>query len=220
MVVGQFGTGVWVKDKQSFINITEMLPDMSIQNIHIYTFDNALHLTEIRGAKKGIYQGGNDWQLAQSTQTLFLPDHAGVQVKTVPSFTWKTSISPEILAVLLVSPDKMSVIALYEYISHLKENKQKTSKHEIAFWNKLLYPFVCISMMIIALPFSLGQRRGTNIGLKLCIGILIGLSFYLFSEVSAYLGQLYAWHPLIVVFLPPFIFLGISGYVLWQQEKR
>jgi lipopolysaccharide export system permease protein len=220
MVVGQFSSGVWVKDKQSFINIKKMLPDLTLQSIRIYTFDQKLRLTEIREAQQGVYQHDNNWLLEQSVQTIFLPDHLGVEVKTLPSFIWKTPISPQMLSVLLVSPDKMSAIALYKYTKHLKDNKQKTLSYEIAFWNKLFYPFVCIAMIIIALPFSLGQQRSMNIGFKLFIGIIIGLSFYFFSKVMAYVGQLYAWHPLFVVFLPLFIFLGTSLYLLKRQERR
>lgn len=220
MVVGQFSSGVWVKDKQSFINIKKMLPDLTLQNIRIYTFDQALHLTEIREARQGLYQKDNIWLLEHSMQTVFLPNHAGVQVQTVPSFLWKTPISPQMLAVLLVSPDKMSAVALYKYIGHLKENKQKTSLYEIAFWNKLFYPFICVAMIIIALPFSFGQQRSMNIGFKLFIGIIIGLGFYFFSKVSAYLGQLCEWPPLFAVLLPLMVFLGMSLYLLWRQEKR
>jgi lipopolysaccharide export system permease protein len=220
MVVGQFSSGVWVKDKQSFINIKKMLPDLTLQSIRIYTFDQKLHLTEIREAQQGLYQGGNNWLLEQNIQTVFLPNHKGVEVQTLPSFIWKTPISPQMLAVLLVSPDKMSAVALYKYIQHLQENRQKTLSYEIAFWNKLFYPLICVAMIIIALPFSFGQQRSMNIGVKLFIGIIIGLGFYFFSKVIAYLGQLYGWYPLFVVILPLSIFLGISGYLLWRQEKR
>jgi lipopolysaccharide export system permease protein len=220
MVVSQFRSGVWVKDGASFINIAEMMPDLTLHKIRIFTFSSDMKLVETREAQTGKFIGQGQWQLDNGHVTQFLPNNTGVKVIPAPQYRWTTSVSPSMLVVLLVSADQMSATALYQYIDHLRENKQKTSTYEIAFWNKLFYPLICLSMIIVALPFSMGQRRSSNIGVKLFIGIMIGLGFYFFSKVMGHLGQLYEMPPVLVVIIPPLLFLGASGYLLWRQERR
>ena len=43
-------------------------------------------------------------------------------------------LNPDMLSVLLVVPEQMSVWNLYFYMQHLRDNKQKTSRFEIALW--------------------------------------------------------------------------------------
>lgn len=220
MIVGQFESGLWVKDQQTIVNIRSMLPDMTLQGVRIYTFSPSLLLTEIREAQQAIYERKNHWVLTNVIQTTFLPEEKGIKVMTPSQVIWETNISPETLAVLLISPDKMSILSLYHYIAYLKANKQKTNQYEIALWNKLLYPFTSLAMMVIALPFSFQYGRRGNVGVKMFIGVILGLGFYFISKLTAYFGQLYLWPTLLTAFLPLIIFLSMSIYLLKRQEKR
>ena len=44
----------------------------------------------------------------------------------------------------------MSVLNLAAYIDHLRDNRQKTTRFEIALWQKALYPAAAIVMMLLA----------------------------------------------------------------------
>jgi lipopolysaccharide export system permease protein len=41
-------------------------------------------------------------------------------------------LTPDILSVLLVAPEKMSARTLWRYVAHLKENNQKATRYELA----------------------------------------------------------------------------------------
>ena len=73
-------------------------------------------------------------------------------------------LTPDILSVLKIVPERMSAVNLRAYIEHLRDNRQKTTRYEIAFWSKLLYPLAAIVMMVLAIPFALAVgargRRG------------------------------------------------------------
>ena len=97
--------------------------------------------------------GGSDrWLLRDVTRTLFLQDRT--EAVRIAETDWHSVLNPAILNVLMVVPERMSVGDLYTYIGHLRENGQATSRHEIAFYSKLVYPLAVIVMMILALPFA------------------------------------------------------------------
>ncbi|WP_035058886.1 LPS export ABC transporter permease LptG [Andreprevotia chitinilytica] len=220
MLVGEFRSGVWVKDGKQIINISEMLPDLTILGIRIYEFGDGLTLTRMLEGDEGSYIDEGNWQLRGARETRFAAQDGGVKVQAMPQTTWQTQVSPEMLAVLLVEPAQMSARALYSYIDHLSSNRQKTSRYELALWGKLFYPLACISMLVIALPFSQTQRRSSGTGLKLFAGIIVGLSFHFLNRIVIYLGELKNWPPPLVVSIPTVLFMLVALVMLWRQEKR
>ncbi|UXY15143.1 LPS export ABC transporter permease LptG [Chitiniphilus purpureus] len=220
LLVGEFRSGVWVKDDRQIVNIGEMLPDLTIRGIRIYELGQGLVLTRILEGGEGQYQDNGRWQLAPARETRFGKDMQGVQVVNPTSLEWKTAITPEMLAVLLVEPAQMSARSLFRYIDHLARNKQQTSRYELALWGKLFYPLACLSMMVIALPFAQAQRRAANVGARLFVGILAGLAFHFLNRVVVYLGQLNHWPAPLVVSIPTLLFMAIALVLLWRQERR
>ncbi|MHB8352920.1 MAG: LPS export ABC transporter permease LptG, partial [Burkholderiales bacterium] len=157
-VATQFRSGIWVKDKGSFINVREMMPDNSLRDLRIYDFDDEHRLRRISTAKKAVYLQDHQWQLTEVERTLF--DKNGVEVQHEPSTDWDSVLTPEVMSTLLVEPEQMSVWNLFAYIRHLRDNSQQTVRFEIAEWSKLLYPFSILVMMMLALPVALQRPRG------------------------------------------------------------
>ncbi|MDW5417792.1 LPS export ABC transporter permease LptG [Iodobacter sp. CM08] len=220
MLVGDFRSGVWIKDGKQIVNIAEMLPDLTVVHARIYEFGQTLTLEKIIEGHNGRFQSKGNWTLQKATITQFLPEHAGVVLSKPTTFNWQTSISPAMLAVLLVEPAQMSATSLMSYVEHLKRNKQKTSRYELALWGKLFYPLACLSMVLIALPFAQSQRRSGNAGVRIFIGIACGLVFHFLNQIVVYLGDLYSWPPPIVVSIPTLLFLSAAALMLWRQERR
>jgi lipopolysaccharide export system permease protein len=75
-------------------------------------------------------------------------------------------------------------------------------------------------MLIISLPFSQTQRRAGGVGLKLFIGIMLGLSFYFVDQLVAHLCTLYDWSPVLSSTLPSGTLLSFAMFLLWRQERR
>ena len=74
-----------------------------------------------------------------------------------------------------VAPERLDLTALYDNIRVLTNNAQKTSRFEIAFWNKVFYPAAVLVMMMLALPFAHFQRRQGGIGFRIFAGTIIGM---------------------------------------------
>lgn len=217
VMFGRFRSGVWVKSGDQIINVAAMQPDYSLQGLRVYVHDNGHQLLKIIDAERARYQGEGNWQLEQVTQTRFFVD--SVQVTQQAQLAWAAQIEPKMLAVLMIKPRDMSVGALQQYIGHLQENKQSTIRYELAMWGKIFYPLACLAMMLIALPFALGQRRSGNVGVKIFLGILLGVTFNFVNQMMAYVGELYSLPPLLAAALPTLTLSALAGFFLWRQEK-
>jgi len=214
----EFRSGVWVKDDFSFVNVKNVLPDTSLLNIDIYRFDDTYHLQAITHAKKANFIEEGRWQLEEVMETHF--GRQGTTVSEVPAQEWHSALNPGILSVLLVVPEQMSAYGLYQYTNHLKDNRQKSARYEIAMWNKLVYPFALMVMMLLALPFASYHRRAGGVGAMVFLGIVLGLVFHFVGRLFANLGALNDWQPFVSATAMTGLFMLLGMAMLWWTERR
>jgi lipopolysaccharide export system permease protein len=223
VIAQDFKTGLWVKDGKSFVNVETVLPDASLLNVHIYEFDENFKLRSISVAKKGTFEDDR-WGLDAVTQTKFNTfkkiEQNNIQTQFFNKANWKSLIRPELLNVLLVAPEKMSVWNLYDFIQHLQSNKQKTTRYDVALWSKMIYPLACIVMVILALPFGFIQQRTGGTSAKLFIGVMLGVVYQIMNRVFVHLGVLNDWPPLMSAITPTIIFLIAGLSLLFMIERR
>jgi lipopolysaccharide export system permease protein len=214
----EFSSGVWVKDAQSFVNVKNVMPDTSLLNIDIYRFDDTYHLQSITNAKRANFIDEGRWQLEDVLETRFSKD--GANVISLPKQEWLSALNPGIFSVLLVVPEQMSAWSLYQYSEHLRDNREKSGRYEIAMWERLAYPFVLLVMMILALPFATYQRRAGGVGAMVFLGIVLGLVYHFVGRLFASLGALNDWHPLFSATAMTGLFLLLGMSMLWWTERR
>ncbi|TSA49524.1 MAG: LPS export ABC transporter permease LptG [Nitrosomonadales bacterium] len=212
-----FRSGLWVKDGNSFVNVEEVLPDTQLLNVHIYEFDPDFHLRMITNAKSGIF-GEGQWALRGVVQTSF--GEKKIRSEVFPQALWRSVIRPELLSVLLTAPEKMSAWNLYSYIHHLSENHQKTTRHQIALWSKMVYPLASLVMMVLALPFGFLQQRAGGISAKIFAGIMLGISYQVLNRVFIHLGLLNDWPPIVSATIPTLLYLSAGVGMLFWIERR
>jgi lipopolysaccharide export system permease protein len=218
VVAQEFRSGLWVKDERSFVNVAQILPDTTLIGVRIFEFDPEHHLRAISYAQKGHYVKNNQWHLDSVVQTRF--DNERTAVDSIPEADWFSVLNPAILNVLLVVPEQMSAWNLYLYTQHLRENNQKTLRHDLALWTKLTYPLAALVMMVLALPFAQYQRRSGGISTKIFAGIMLGLVFHFLNKLFAHLGLLNDWPPFFSALAPTLLFLAGGLSMLWRVERR
>ncbi|MCU0897606.1 MAG: LPS export ABC transporter permease LptG [Burkholderiales bacterium] len=218
-VLGQeLRSGVWVKSESRIVNIGTVRADATVANVRIYDFDDAFRLRSISDAAEGRYEGGNVWELSGVVATRF--GDGGAFVERVPEIRWTSVLTPDLLSVLTVEPQKMSAWDLFQYTRHLSRNNQRTERYEIALWKKVLYPFATLVMMALALPFAYVQARQGAIGIKIFAGIMIGVVFHGLNSLASHLGVLQGWPPLVSAVLPSAVFSVAAVAMLWWVERR
>jgi lipopolysaccharide export system permease protein len=217
-VAQQFESGFWFKQDRSFVNIKSLLADMTLLGVRIYDFDRDLRLKTLRVADSGTFMGDGLWRLKNVRTTTLDPN--GAHVTRVDELDWETVLKPSILTVYQVPPEKLELPTLYDNIQVLGHNQQKTSRFEIALWNKLFYPTAVLVMMVLALPFAYFQRRAGGVGFRVFAGTILGLVFFLLVRVFSHLGVINDWPPLFAAAFPVFAFVVVAVGMLWWLERR
>jgi lipopolysaccharide export system permease protein len=220
VVARQFRSGFWVKDDRSFVNIQNVTPDTELMNLRIFEFDAAYRLKSIRLAEGGQYVEKNRWRLTNVEYTTFEgADSAGfARISKLPSATWESAMTPDLLSVLRVKPEEMSIVNLNAFIQHLRENKQNSTRYEVALWHKVFQPIGVIVMMLLAIPFAIQSNRAGGVGAMLVLGTMIGIGAYFLNQLIGHLTVLNHWPPSLTASLPLLAFLAVAGTFLFLKE--
>jgi len=216
IVAQQFQSGFWFKQDLTFVNIRSVLADMTLIGVRIYEFDPELRLKRLRIAESGRFSGGREWRLANVSTTEIMDDRT--HVEKADEWVWETVLRPSLLTVYQVAPERLELNTLYDNIRVL--GSQKTSRFEIAFWNKVFYPAAVVVMMILAMPFAYFQRRAGGVGFRIFAGTMLGLAFFLLGRLFSNLGVLNDWPPLFSATFPLVMFVGAAVAMLWWLERR
>ena len=208
--------GLWMRDSTTYVNVGEVLPDLSLLRIKVFEFDQNKQLRSLVYAKEGRFEG-NEWLMQGVTQTVIGLDNRAVP-QSIPTAYWNTDVTPQILTAFLINPEQLSIWQLREYIQHLSDNNQKTDTYELAFWGKLVLPLSTAVMVILAIPFVFGNLRMGNMGKSLFQGIMLGLGFYAANKSFGYVVLAYGLPPLLGATLPVIAFLSLAIVMLRRVE--
>ena len=215
----QFRTGLWVKDGTYFVNVRTVLPDRTLRHVRIFEFDGDHALQAISEAAHGMYDlEGRAWRLSEVRQTVFHPDRT--ELVLLPEIAWRSDLSPDVLSVLMVSPERMSIANLVAYIGHLRENRQNADRFEIALWKKLSYPFAVLVMIALAVPFSLTHDRMSAVSVKVFTGVMLGVGFHFLNGLFANLGVIHGWPAFFAALTPSVLFLAAAAIMMVLVERR
>ena len=224
IVAQQFDSGFWFRQDlpvSTFVNIKSVISEpgeTKLLGVRMYEFDSDLRLKALRVADSGTFVSDGVWRLKNVRTTSLGPD--GASVTRDAQLDWQTVLKPSILTVYQVAPEKLELGTLYDNIRVLGRNQQKTSRFEIAFWNKIFYPAAVVVMMVLAIPFAYFQRRAGGMGFRIFVGTILGLVFFLIGRLFAYFGVINDWPPLFSAAFPVAAFVAVAGGMLWWLERR
>jgi len=200
--------GLWFRDGDTYVNVNEVMPNLSLRKIKIFQFAGHDRLHSLVDAEVASFVEGA-WQM-RNVNTTIIDDAGFVQMTNVVRQAWQTSVTQEMMKMFVVQPAQLSMAQLREYIGHLKRNHQDARASELAYWGKWMLPISTAVMVVLAIPFVLGSIRSGTLGRNLFLGSLMGLSFFFFSQVFGYVVLVYGVPPLFGAMLPSVIFLGIA----------
>ena len=247
--VGQ--TGAWLKEKQPYNTFVTNVKTLSTRNemvgVQIFEFNNKGLVVSVTRAPMATFGDDDSWLLKDAIRSEFdIPvtsptaniklsavesqsarplskgrPGAGVNRIVTDNFRWPTGITPEMVSVALLKPERMATYDLFSYIRHLDANGQTAQRYEIEFWKKVFYPLSCLVMVMLALPFAYLHFRSGGIAAYVFAGVLIGISFFLLNNVFGYVGNLQNWQPWLAAAIPGLLYMAISlGVFGWLVLRR
>ena len=202
--------GIWARDGLSFVNILQLRPNGELRRLDIYEFDEDFQLRFKTHADRAVFQD-DAWILHNIEQTEFTSEE--ILITNYKKAKWGALLNPELLSVLAVKPEQLPIWRLVNYIEYLKSNGLETVPYEFAFWHKLTAPFAIIVMLLLSLPLIFSSLRTTGAGQRILIGIIVGITYFLFAHVVARMGEVYSFSPFISSVVPIVLFtaIGIMG---------
>ncbi|VAW91322.1 FIG000906: Predicted Permease [hydrothermal vent metagenome] len=203
--------GLWARDGSNYIHIRHIENDGQLTGINIYVYDEQHNLVQTLSAAYAEYGDGH-WILYEVVKRSIFDDR--IEEEFAATVNWQSLLNPEVVDVVSISPDNLSIIKLRSYIDYLQSNKLNSEEYELTFWSKLIAPITIAAMIVLAIPFVFGSLRNVGAGQRILVGFLIGLGFFIFNKLIGNAGLVYTNYPWIAAIIPTLVVLVIGIFLL------
>ena len=209
--------GIWLREGKQFINVRQIEEDGNLADMSIYELDDQQHLHQAIHADQAVFLGKQQWQMKNikksemSTQQML--------ASTQNEQLWKSSIAPNLLKIIVVNPNNLSLYDLDSYVGFLKKNHQKSHVFELAFWGRVVNPLVTFVMLLLSAPFVIGVKRGVSVGGRMMIGVVIGMGFNIIDKIIGHLGLIYNLNPPLMAFIPSLTVLALAVFAVRRIQE-
>ena len=206
------GNAAWVKDGQVILHLERINPEFEFGALYIFRFNDDNTLKSIARAENSGIDDSDKWILENYRETRFGDN--GVQVVQSSLAVESFDVDAELLGITLVKPVSLSARGLISYISYLRRNGLTAIRYETEVWSRIARTATVVIMPVLALAFVFGSLRSAGSGSRLLIGVLIGLAYFLASEMIANSGQVFNLNPAIVNWMPSLALLMVTVFAL------
>ena len=205
------GDSFWARDGNDFIHVGAVFNGGLVSDVTIYQMDVEHRLRSVTRAGQASYQQGR-WLLSDVRRSVIT--RGGVHTRDLGNTTWDSLLSPQLLDVVAVEPEFLSIGGLYRYVQYLRSNNLNATRYAQAFWKKIVSPLSTGVMVFLAIPFIFGPLRTVAIGQRIVVGTLVGISFYVINQIVSYMGMVYQLNAFFASWTPTLAFLGVAVYML------
>lgn len=209
---GDVANDTWVKDGPIILHLERINTEFEFGGIYLYRFYDDHSLQSVARAENAGIDQDDKWILENFRATRFVP--GGVQVVESSLAIESFEIGSELLGITLVKPISLSARGLMSYINYLKSNGLTAERYQTELWSRVARTATVTIMPVLALAFVFGSLRSAGHGTRLIIGVLIGLLYFLASEMLANSGQVFNLNPAVVSWLPSLALVLITAYAL------
>ena len=210
--IARTASGLWLREGNQFINIKDIYTEGDVADIYIYELDEQRHLQKMIHAQRGHFLDAGRWLIKGVQVSEISPE--GISAEHIDEEIWYSVVDPDVVDVVVVDPENLSLHELVKYVAFLQKNKQDARKYELAFWARLINPFITLVMLLVSAPFVVGVGRGVALGPRMVMGILIGMSFNIVDNAVGQMGVVYGLNPLFVAVLPSGLILMGALYAI------
>ena len=210
--------GVWSKNGNRYIHLEKMHKGGVPGAIDMFEFNDAGELVRALKAHKAQVSPDRTW-LFQGVREKRLVDGLLV-TRQYTELEIGNLWSPDELPTLTLDSDSMRLSVLRRYSQYRADSGQPTQKYLSTFWQKLLMPLTVGAMVLLATPISanLGARRNRSFGLDIAFGALVGILFYLGTQIIFAMGQLLGLSIPLVALSPTLLILACALFLLYRMN--
>jgi len=207
-----FGNAAWIKDGPVILHLEKINADFEFGTLYMFRFNDDDSLGSIARAENSGIDESDKWVLENVKETRFQNDSVQAVESTVAVESF--DLDSSMLGFTMVNPVSLSARGLFTYIAYLRKNDLDAQRYETELWSRIAKTVTVIVMPILALAFVFGSLRSSGSGGRLMMGVLIGLAYFLASEMFANSGQVFRLNPAVVTWLPSLALLAVTGFAL------
>jgi lipopolysaccharide export system permease protein len=211
-------SGTWMRDGNDIVNIRRPLlsadrgqKSISFLDVEIHQFDGFSGLQKITRAESAFFDG-EQWSLENVSVIEF--EDGQVVPKTLARVPWVSGFKPELLESAVTRPTYLSVRSLWDQMDYLRKNGLDDRLYQSAFWEKILFPFAVVALVLAGMPFVFGSGRQHNTGFRLFIGMTLGGVFMLVNGSAQNLANAYSFPVAVSTALPSAVLVAVAVVVL------
>ena len=208
------GQGLWLTDGRGFLNVGKLEHGAIPSDISIYDFDQQGKMTQYIHAEYAEAHKDRSWVLHEVTHRQF--DGITMHIQKLDQLEMGPFWAPDELPVIHRAATSMPLVDLYHYIEYLKSKRQKTQRLELSLWQKATLPLSTVAMVLLAIPIGTksGSQRSAEFARRLAIGAMIGISFYLITQIVHTVGLMAGLPVTLTAFIPLLLILGTTAILM------
>lgn len=203
--------GFWHREGDVFMHFNTVRSNGELHGVSLFRFEDDGWLREALFAERGEYRGDH-WVLHDVEVSELSTEE--VSTERMDRFEWENQLSPDVLSVLIVEPDRLAIHGLYTYATYMESQGLNASDYWLAFWKKVLQPVGTAAMVLMAISFVFGPLREATMGGRIFTGLIAGLGFKYTQDLLGPMSLVYGFSPALATLVPIAIAAGIGAVLL------
>lgn len=207
---------IWTRSADSVTHIRKFDPSKNLlEDVSIIRWNPQYRFVERIHAEKAKWWD-NRWVLYGVNRTVVSPEGRFI-VESVPSMVGGLDRNPGDFGRVERLAKEMNLVQLGEYIDGLEKDGQIPTRYLVDWHNKLAFPFVCLIMAALSVPFAVRARpRGGGVALGLAVSMAVAFSYWVVHTLFIALGHGGYVPPLVAAWGANLIF-GLTATILLLQ---
>jgi len=213
--------GFWIRDGDNFINVKRNIDGKLFSGITVIEVNSSNKIERVIKSENAIFDGDS---LNMSSSEIFSVDESSffdnISLKERNSYNKTVSFDQDLVKSLEKEPRDLSTSTLIKQIRFLSDNKLRSGVFEVELYKRLIQPVTLIAMILLAMLFIFGSTRDVTLGRKIFFGVVLGLSFEMFSRVASAMALSFDFSPLLSTMVPSVLVMIIAITLLIQKSYR
>jgi lipopolysaccharide export system permease protein len=202
--------GLWMRMNNDFVRVEKVVDKTQLLDVTRYEFDSDHKLLALDKAASIDYTI-NQWVSHDVTRTILSSDK--IQTTHLDKEVWGITLNPKVFTFSSEAPMAMSLVELHHFIQYRDSVGLSVNSYWLTFWQRIFQPLATLVMIFLAIPFVFGSLRSGTMGYRILMGIIVGLVFYLVSQLTGQVSLVYQLPAILSALLPILVF-GLVGFVL------
>ena len=214
--------GFWVKDNNSIIHVNKNFDGHLFGDVTLIKLKNSNTLESVTHADSAIFDGknlkleqGDNYQISKNQKKFYRIEPDYLKQKKI-----QVSFDQEFISSLSKEPYELSTWHLLKKINFLAENNLATDAFEVELYKRIVKPFTLVAMIIFSMLFVFGSLRDASLGKKVFLGLMLSLTFELFSRIGSVLSLRLDYNHFLIASIPTLIVLIFALILLKRKSAQ